>query len=61
MADKLPTEEAPRTTAIDNWGMDKLNVEYRREADRERDGWYMSRERFAAWMKAMGVKYGDDD
>ena len=58
MTDKLPTEE-PRPTNVDNWGMDKLNTEERREANRERDGYYMSRERFAAWMKAMGVKYAD--
>ena len=56
--DKLPTEEPPRTTAIDNWGMDKLNVEYRREADRERDGWYMSRDEFKQWWQdvVMGAK-----
>ena len=54
----LPSDENVKpVTAIDNWGMDKLNVEYRREANRERDGYYMSRERFAAWMKAMGEKY----
>ena len=58
MAYKLPTEEAPSTNA-DNWGIDKLNTEERREANRERDGYYMSRERFAAWMKAMGEKYAD--
>ena len=58
MTDKLPTEEPPRTTAIDNWGMDKLNVEYRREADRERDGYYMSRDEFKQWWQdvVMGAK-----
>ncbi len=53
------TDDNPRAAVhIDNWYMGKLNVEERREANRERDGYYMSRTRFAAWMAAMGVKYG---
>ena len=57
MTDKLPTEEPPATN-VDNWGMDKLNVEYRREADRERDGYYMSRDEFKQWWQdvVMGAK-----
>ena len=58
----LPTEEDRRPThGIDHWPMGKLNREHRAEADRERDGWYKSREEFAAWVKAMGAKYGVDD
>ena len=59
MAAKLPTEESPRPNRVDNWPMGKLNVEERREANRERDGYYMSRDEFAAWWKAMVEKYDD--
>ena len=51
-AEKLPTEENPyRTVSIDNWPLDKLSAEYRAEANRERDGYYMNREQFKQWWK----------
>ena len=39
---------------VDGMRLDTLSREHRREAERERDGWYMSREEFVCWCKAMG-------
>ena len=58
MTNKLPTEERVREPGrVESWPMEDLSREYRLEADRERDCWYMTAEVFAAWMKAMGEKY----
>ncbi len=55
----LPTDDTPKPAGhIDNWPMGKLNLEERRESRREITGYYMSRDEFAVYCKAMGDKYG---